>query len=119
MSCERWRALRRRLDHLHPGAFLAVTAPVHPAPVHPAALFSAHLYNKVGRNTVTSGGPATVTVTEPIPCYRSREGLFTVCLASGNQRRSCGPVTVPGTGPLLYKWWSLPRLTFDFDQNRL
>ena len=45
--------------------------------------------SKVGRNTVTSGGPVTVTVTEPIPCYRSREGLFSVCLASGNQRRSC------------------------------
>jgi len=45
--------------------------------------------NKVGRNTVTGGGPVTVTVTEPIPCYRFREGLFSVCLASGNQRRSC------------------------------
>jgi len=44
---------------------------------------------KVGRNTVTSGGPVTVTVTEPIPCYLSREGLFYVCMASGNQRRSC------------------------------
>ena len=42
---------------------------------------------KVGRNTVTSGGP--VTATKPIPCYRSSEGLFSVCLASGNQRRSC------------------------------
>jgi len=41
------------------------------------------------RNTVTSGGPVTVTVTEPIPCYRSREGLLSVCLAIGNQRRSC------------------------------
>ena len=28
------------------------------------------VYSKVGRNTVTSGGPVTVTVTEPIPCYR-------------------------------------------------
>ena len=45
------------------------------------------LHSKVGRNTVTSGG--SVTVTEPIPCYRSREGLFSLCLASGNQRRSC------------------------------
>ena len=45
--------------------------------------------NKVGRNSVTSGGHVTVTVTEPIPCYRSWEGLFYVCLASGNQRRSC------------------------------
>ena len=44
---------------------------------------------KVGRNTVTSGGPVTVAVTEPIPCYSSSEGLFSVCLASGNQRRSC------------------------------
>ena len=43
---------------------------------------------KVGRNTVTGGGPITVTVTEPIPCHRSREGLLSVCLASGNQRRS-------------------------------
>ena len=32
-----------------------------------------------------------VTVTKPIPCYRSREGLVSVCLASGNQRRSCYP----------------------------
>jgi len=45
--------------------------------------------SKVGRNTVTGGGPVTVTVTEPIPCYRSREGLFSVCLARGNQLRSC------------------------------
>ena len=43
---------------------------------------------KVGRNTITGGVPVTVTVTEPITCYRSREGLFSVCLASGNQRRS-------------------------------
>jgi len=50
---------------------------------------------KVGRNTVTSEGPVTVTVTEPIPCYRSSEGLFSVCLASGNQRRSC--YRFPGT----------------------
>jgi len=55
--------------------------------------------NKVGRNTVTSGGPVTVTVTEPIPCHRSREDLSYVCLASGNQRRSCyrsrSSLTVP------------------------
>ena len=57
---------------------------------------------KVGRNTVTSGGPVTVTVTEPIPCYRSREGILSVCLARGSQRRSCyrsrgerAAVTVP------------------------
>jgi len=29
---------------------------------------------KVGRNIVTSGGPLTVTVTEPIPCYRRDPG---------------------------------------------
>jgi len=45
--------------------------------------------HQVGRNTVASGVPVTVTVTQPIPCYRSREGLISVCLASGNQRRSC------------------------------
>ena len=51
---------------------------------------------KVGRNMVTSGGPVR-------SCYRYRngadvllppvtgssDGLFSVCLASGNQRRSC------------------------------
>ena len=42
-----------------------------------------------GGKVVTGGGPVTVTVTEPIPSYRSREGLFSVCLASGNQRWSC------------------------------
>ena len=41
---------------------------------------------QVGCSTVTSGGPVTDTVTEPIPPDRSREGLFSVCLASGNQR---------------------------------
>ena len=30
--------------------------------------------NKVGVNTVTSGGPDTVTATEPIPCYRQLQG---------------------------------------------
>jgi len=45
---------------------------------------------KVGRNTVTSGGPVTVTVTEPIPCYRSREGLFSVCLFL-ERNHSAGP----------------------------
>ena len=70
-----------------------------------------HLPIKVGRNTVTSGGPGTVTVTEPIPCYRFGEGLFTVCLASGNQRRSCyhsrerASVAVPKQG------WEYPRNT--------
>ena len=60
-----------------------VGQPVHA--LHGPAGFT----TKVGRNTFTSGGPVTVTVTEPIPCYRSREGLFYVCLTSGNQRRSC------------------------------
>ena len=27
--------------------------------------------------------------TEPIPCDRYQEGLFSLCLASGKQRRSC------------------------------
>ena len=40
------------------------------------------------RNTVNRGGPVTVTVTEPIPCYRRSQGLFYVCLASGNQGMS-------------------------------
>ena len=59
--------------------------------------------SEVGRNTVTSGGPVTVIVTGPIPCYRSRVGLSSMCLASGNQRRSCSrsrerdSVTVPKT----------------------
>jgi len=56
---------------------------------HVGSVGRSDVVSKVGRNTVTSGGPVTVTVTEPIPCYRSREGLFYVCLASGNQRRSC------------------------------
>ena len=56
---------------------------------HPSSGSVCGTGTKAGRNTVTSGGPVTVTVTEPIPCYRSREGRFYVCLASGNQRGSC------------------------------
>ena len=58
-----------------------------PGPLRLALFCAPALVARLGR--VTSGGPVTVTVTEPIPCYRSREGLFYVCLASGNQRRSC------------------------------
>ena len=43
----------------------------------------------------------TLPGTEPIPCCRYRQGLFSVCLDSGNQQMSCyrsrekSSVTVP------------------------
>ena len=55
----------------------------------PCCLDTPEAMSQVGRNTVTSGSPVTVTVTEPIPCYRRYCCLFSVCLVSGNQRRSC------------------------------
>ena len=80
---------------------------------------------KVGRNTVNSGGPVTVAVMEPIPCYSSSEGLFSVCLASGYQRRSClrsrerASVTVSKkTTPSLATSSSTGRATCDSGQKK-
>ena len=39
---------------------------------------------KVGRNTVTDGGPVTVIGNGADSCYRRKHGLFSVCMASGN-----------------------------------
>ena len=44
---------------------------------------------KVGRNTLESGGPVTVNGNGANSLYSHLEGLFSVCLASDHQRRSC------------------------------
>jgi len=80
--------------------------------------------NKVGRNTVTSGGPVTVTVTEPIPCYRGEGKARATPLPSRQESvrawtpasragarlagwgKLCGPALQPAS-----PHWSLPAST--------
>jgi len=57
---------------------------------------------KVGRNTVTSGVFDTVTVTEPIPYYRRKQGpLRAYSLCAWPAVTNGDPGTVPGNEPLL------------------
>jgi hypothetical protein len=84
--------VRQTIERCHFGGPVVVS---FPASAHPIP--ELHRPSKVGRNTVTSGGPFTVAVTEL--SFTGPRRAYSLC--AWPAATSGGPDTVPGNEPLL------------------